>query len=83
MKVSFELCIEISNKANYFAIWLRQLGPNGFNENVNTKYRIYADKDGKIVEISRWVYFVCFKRILILGQHIILRIKKGWDILWF
>jgi len=63
MKVSFELCIEISNKANYFAIWLRQLGPNGFNENVNTKYRIYADKDGKIVEISRCVYFVYFKRI--------------------
>uniref|UniRef100_A0A914MU68 Uncharacterized protein n=1 Tax=Meloidogyne incognita TaxID=6306 RepID=A0A914MU68_MELIC len=56
MKVSFELCIEISNKANYFAIWLRQLGPNGFNENVNTKYRIYADKDGKIVEISRSTY---------------------------
>uniref|UniRef100_A0A1I8B0T1 BTB domain-containing protein n=1 Tax=Meloidogyne hapla TaxID=6305 RepID=A0A1I8B0T1_MELHA len=57
--VEWELILEIYKTESVneldgtVGIWLRQIGPNTFNDFVNTKYKIYAIKNFKRVDISR------------------------------
>ncbi|KAL7069914.1 hypothetical protein ACQ4LE_010845 [Meloidogyne hapla] len=58
--VEWELILEIYKRETILnaddgtvGIWLRQIGPNTINDFVNTKYKIYAIKNTKRVDIGR------------------------------
>uniref|UniRef100_A0A1I8C3J6 BTB domain-containing protein n=1 Tax=Meloidogyne hapla TaxID=6305 RepID=A0A1I8C3J6_MELHA len=55
--LAWELCLEFNRqKNNNVNIWLCQIGPDRINGPVNTKYKIYAIKDGESLEIAKSTY---------------------------
>uniref|UniRef100_A0A1I8BUH5 Reverse transcriptase domain-containing protein n=1 Tax=Meloidogyne hapla TaxID=6305 RepID=A0A1I8BUH5_MELHA len=52
--VAWELCIDKigTGWSCTIKVWLRQIGPNTINDMVNTRYKIYAMKDSKRVDIA-------------------------------